>query len=459
MWTQVCAMPLLRQDGLLYAIAAAYALGTLAVATSADYRAWGEMAGIAYLLAALVCLGLGAFPRLRRPTTAVRRARGAVALSLVIGAVVIPLVAELFWRAEARPGANAQPEVAVIERAGDRVAANRSPYLAVPRDTGISPSTDARSVDATSYFPYLPGMVPFGLLNATGLPRELGDARVSLVAFSFLVFALALFVAGRGASRRLRLLQVFVLLPSGALPMVTGGDDLPVLALLLLGVALAQRRRPGLAGVAFGVAATLKLTAWPPLALMALAARDRNGRPAPWRYLGAAVLVLVPSLVAGVASGPGAFFENVVRFPLGLAHVKSPAASPLLGEVLTTVFPGDRRIVTAVLGCAGLVLVLGYLVRHTPHTPAEVCRATAFVLFAATVLAPATRFGYLIYPVNFVVWGYFFDGLAAEAVEGQSRSSRSMRRRVTELAEDGLTPPSAELIEPLSGVTPSSISH
>ncbi len=241
--------------------------------------------------------------------------------------------------------------------------------------------------------------------------------------------------------------------------MVTGGDDLPVLALLLLGVALAARRRPGLAGLVFGLAGTLKLTAWPPLVLMALAVRDKDGRPAPWRYLGAASLVLVPSLLAGIASGPGAFFENVVRFPLGLAHVKSPAASPLFGEVLTTLFPGDRRAVTGLLGLVGLGLVAIYLARRCPRSPAEVCRATALILFLATVLAPATRFGYLIYPVNFVVWGYFLDGLSPVGLGAQSRSSRSMRRSVSELAAVGLAPPSAELIAPLSEVTPSSISQ
>ena len=194
--------------------------------------------------------------------------------------------------------------------------------------------------------------------------------------------------------------------------MVTGGDDLPVLALLLLGVVLAERRRPSLAGVAFGLAATLKLTAWPALVLMTFAVRDKDGRPAPWRY--ASGRRSSPSCRRSSPawrSGPEAFFENVVSFPLGLAHVKSPAASPLLGEVLTTVFPGDRRVVTAVLGFTGLVLVVAYLARHTPRTPAEVCAATAFVLFAATVLAPATRFGYLIYPANFVVWAYVLDGL------------------------------------------------
>ncbi len=38
----------------------------------------------------------------------------------------------------------------------------------------------------------------------------------------------------------------------------------------------------------------------------------------------------------GFLTSPAAFVENVIRFPLGLTSVKSPAASPLLGQVLVT---------------------------------------------------------------------------------------------------------------------------
>ena len=88
------------------------------------------MAGISRtaIAAMIVCLGGSAGVPDWRPDRAALGAavlRGAVALFLVLGAVVVPLVVELAWRSEARPGVNAQPEVAVIERAGDRVAAHR----------------------------------------------------------------------------------------------------------------------------------------------------------------------------------------------------------------------------------------------------------------------------------------------------------------------------------------------
>ena len=65
-------------------------------------------------------------------------------------------------------------------------------------------------------------------------------------------------------------------LPTGALPMVTGGDDLPVLALLFLGLVLAAKRRPALAGLVLGLSGTLKFTSWPVILLACFAVRDRD---------------------------------------------------------------------------------------------------------------------------------------------------------------------------------------
>jgi hypothetical protein len=453
-WQRLCALPVLVQDAVIYAASLGFAIATVELSQEGDYRDWGRMAAIAYAVALFCCLAVEVYRQHGASAAFVRGTRRVVVALLVIGAVIVPLVAELTWRADAHPGQNAQPEVAVIERAGDRVAANQNPYLAHPLNDGIPPVSDSHAVDEASYFPYLPGMIPFGLLNAAHLPPEFTDARVSLVTFTLLITAIGLAVAGAGFARGARVLQFLVVLPFGALPMVTGGDDLPVLALLFLGLVLADRRRPVLAGLIVGLAGTLKFTAWPLLILLAFAARDREGRPARGRYACAALVALVPSLIAGMALGPAAFFENAVRFPLGLAHVESPAASPLLGEVLTTIFRGDRRMVTAFLALAGLLLVGWYLIRAMPRTPSEAAKATAFILFVATVLAPATRFGYLIYPANLVVWTWFLAGLGTaserDAREVQSRSSRSMRRKTTPLVGAGVAPASAALTVPLT---------
>ena len=398
-----------------------FALVTAVVAVSADYRDWGEMAAIAYGLACVVCLVALAFSRGGQLSSVrVGQLRRLVVVGVLAGAVVAPLISELVWRAEALPGQHAQAEVAVVERAGDRLAAGANPYLNHPTTVGISPSSDAKAIDAGSYYPYLPGMVPFGLLNATSWPKELGDARVSLTVFTLAVAALALGFAAKGASvgRRGRVLQFLVILPSGALPIATGGDDMPVIALMLLGLVLAATRRPVLAGLVLGCAATLKFTAWPVLLLLILAARDRDGRPAGLRYTLSATAVFLPIVAVGAAPNPAAFFVNVVKFPLGIAKVHSPAASPLVGEVLVSIFPHDRRAITFALLGVGLVLVAYGLKRLTPRTPAQVARFTAWVLLLATVLLPATRFGYLIYPADLFVFAYLLDAVAVDRRNG-----------------------------------------
>ncbi|MHB8456359.1 MAG: glycosyltransferase 87 family protein, partial [Acidimicrobiales bacterium] len=303
-------------------------------------------------------------------------------------------------------GAQAQPEVAVIERAGDRAARLQDPYLSHPSTVGVSPSNACKSVNAHSYFPYLPGMVPFGLANASHLPRQLQDARVSLAGFTLVVVALSLLLVPASSRKRWRTFQFLVVLPTGALPMVTGGDDLPVLALLLLGLVFVQRRQPVAAGIAMGIAGTLKWTAWPLIFLAVLCVRDDGDRRAAARYSVSALLIVIPVVGAGMALGVHAFFVNVILFPLGLTKMHSPAASPLLGQVLVQLLPQYKRALTIALIGVGAGVVLTMLVRHPPRTPHGAAWFSGWSLAFATFIAPATRFGYLIYPANMLVWAY-----------------------------------------------------
>lgn len=419
----------LAQDGVLYLLAAAFALGERFVAVTADYREWGAVAAVPYLLAGAV--SLLAWRRLGREAgpAAAPRLRHGVMLATTVLVVAVPLALQVTWRADApvvatNPhSAQAQPEVAVIERAGDRFAHFEDPYLSHPTTVGVSPSNDAHSVNDTSFFPYLPGMVLFGLANASSLPAELGDARCSLAGFTLLVVVLALALAPATSRRRWRAFLFLVTLPTGALPMVTGGDDLPVLALLLLGLVLIQRRRPVLAGVVMGIAGTLKWTAWPLVLLCVLCVRDEDERPAVLRYLASLAAVVVPVVGAGAALGLHAFVENVLSFPLGLTSVRSPAASPLPGQILVQLFPAAKEELTAALVGAGGLVVLAMLVKYPPRDAYQAARFAGLALAFATVIAPATRFGYFIYPVNMLVWAYLLHdrtvrsrrALAAEA--------------------------------------------
>jgi hypothetical protein len=450
-WRRLCELPLLAQDGLIYLASAIFAALTLRYALTSDYKAWGEMAAVAYGSVGVASLAIAGYRKARQSPVFVRRVRLVFCGLLVIGVVIVPLTAELNWRAAAEPGAHAQAEVAVIERAGDRVVNHEPVYPVHPQEVGVAPSNDAHATDSSAFFPYLPGMIPFGLMNALHLPTQLTDARVALVSFSLLIAALALAAAGSAASRRSRAFQMLVVLPSGALPMVTGGDDLPVLALLFLGFVLAARRRPALAGLVLGLAGTLKFTAWPLILLMLFAVRGQDGKRAVRPYSISASVVLAPALLYGLISAPGPFLENAIRFPLGLTSLRSPAQSPLIGHALATLFPADRRAVTVLLGLFAVALLGVYLARHLPQTVSAVARTSAVVLFVATVLAPTTRFGYLIYPANLIVWSYFLQPIEEHATAGaHSSSSRSIRRSCTELVLAGSAPPpSAGVIAPL----------
>ena len=458
-------LPALYQDASLYAAAAVLAFLTSLFAVNADYWTWGWVAGVAYATGAVAAVvsyrvlnrrgGLGSSVP---PGTFV--VRKLLVVFVVIGAVLAPLALEVTWRAQGQPGAHAQAEVAVIERAGDRVAAGHSPYLPRPSEIGGPVSSDNRHADSGSYFPYLPGMAVFGLVNALPIPIGLIDARLLIVLFTLVVTGFALWLSKAPSERRLRVVQVLIALPVGALPLATGGDDLPVIALVLLGLVFAARRNPVLAGLVFGLAATLKFTAWPILLLMALAARDRSNRRASGRYLLSTLIVVVPVLALGFVPSPRAFITSVIRFPLGLTPLRSPAASPLLGQALTTFLPAERRPITIGLMIVGAIIVAIAMRKKMPRTTAEVAAFAAFSLLLATILAPATRFGYLIYPVDLAVFAYLIADLKAVPKRTrQSWSFSSMSWSDTLEPAVASPPPSAGEIEVELGSTTTSTSQ
>ena len=187
------------------------------------------------------------------------------------------------------------------------------------------------------------------------------------------VTAVALWLCPADGRRKMRTLQVIAILPTAALPLATGGDDMPIVAFLLLAMVLAQRRQPFAAGVVLGVVSAMKFTAWP------LAAAGPLRRPGPpWgaasRLMFLGMLVIAgPVVVPFALRGPWAFFDNVVLFPLGLSGVTSPAASPLPGHLLVTAFPFLHRALPLVVGLVGGALLAWHLSRRTPQTAAEVC--------------------------------------------------------------------------------------
>jgi hypothetical protein len=399
------------RDAVLYALAAAFAGLTIALAGIPLYRAWGEMAVGPYVGAALVAFGAARWQRRRQRTGVPLARRTMVVLRLVafgialIGATVAPLAMEVIWRSEGNAAAHVQPEVVVVERAGVRVASGKDPYRVIDRNGHILIHQSSEPVYEL-YYPYLPGMVIFGFSSGSKVEARLTDARLQFLVFTFAVAAFALWRLKAPAERRVRSWQVLTALPTAALPLATGGDDMPVVALMLLGLVGLQRRRPYLAGLALGAASSLKFTAWP-LAVLALwVARDRQGRKAAAWTAAGIVSVVAPVVLPFAASNASAFVDNVIRFPLGLAGVASPAASPLPGHLIVSAFPGlHHAYVIALVACGAVALGI-HLVRHPPRTAADVAVLTGVAMTAAILLAPATRVGYLLYPIDLLVWGW-----------------------------------------------------
>jgi CBS domain containing-hemolysin-like protein len=95
--------------------------------------------------------------------------------------------------------------------------------------------------------------------------------------------------------------------------------------------------------------------------------------------------------------------ENTIKFPLGLAHVTSQASSPLPGHDIAATGQVGHTIVVVLLVLAGVAVAVSLVVRP----PRSVPRAVLLLAGAMTlmfVLAPSTRFGYLIYPATLAIW-------------------------------------------------------
>ncbi|MFI6076630.1 glycosyltransferase 87 family protein [Actinoplanes sp. NPDC051343] len=255
----------LTADLFLYALSAAFALLTARTSTLLPHRAWGAIAFWAYLAATLITLAQ--FMTRRRP-------RVALTWLTWLSACLLPLVVEAVQRAGGRTD-RAQEEVLVVERMGDRLLHTGSPYLG--RDAILALPADER---LGAYSPYQPGMAVFGLPRAAFGDFWWTDARVWFA----VVTAGALIIAVRLLPRsplRVRAIQVATVFPICALTLATGGDDLPVLALCLLGLALVGVGSYGWAGVAIGAAGAMKPFAFPVIAVLVALAVARWLRPVP----------------------------------------------------------------------------------------------------------------------------------------------------------------------------------
>ena len=344
------------------------------------HRLWGLSAACAYALAALAVLAWRS-----------RETRGVdVALGVILcGAILFPLL----WMVAHGHG---EPEVGVVDTAAKTLIKEGTPYN--------SAQALANTTNPNQYNPYLPLMAAFGVPQALLGHGLLTDPRVWFGLVFLAVFACALRIAGARDSVRWALLLTAS--PIIAFELCVGGTDVPMVAFMCLGFALLWRTRGTTlvaAGLALGVASSMKATAWPALVVAFALLYNRDGSRVAWRFTAVALAVVLVIVGPFAVLRPGALVKNTILFPLGLASVKSQADSPLLGHVLAQTGVLGHTIVVILLIGSGLAIAASLVIRPPRDVPAATMRLV-IGLSAMFVLAPSTRFGYFIYPAALVLW-------------------------------------------------------
>jgi hypothetical protein len=294
------------------------------------------------------------------------------------------------------------PEVLVISRSASLLLQHGSPYLAQGQLAGW-----------LSYNPYLPVMAVFGMPKALGASGLFGDPRLWLtivsIALIWAAFAIAAPHRRCGWCRHNVMLSTIFIAASPviAFPLAVGITDPPVIALMFLTLALiAQPSNVYRAAMALGVACAMKATAWPAVPVLGVMLATRDAAKAAWRFIGvtAAVTIILSVAFAPTAlSDPYAFMQNTVLFPLGLSKWKTPAASPLPGHLLAMTGMAGHWAAVGLLLAAGLGFATSLIVRPPADARAAAWRI-ALGLAVMFTLAPATRWGYFVYPIGLVGW-------------------------------------------------------
>jgi Glycosyltransferase family 87 len=384
---------------LTYGAFSVFGLAVVVVSTQSPHRLWGACAVAAYGCAALVSL------------TPLRRRRELALVIAVAGALVVPLC----WLAATGRG---MPEVGVVAHSAELLVQHGRPYLSAAR----------LGANVNGYNPYLPGMTLFGLPRALAGGGVATDPRVWDGLAFVAAFAAALRTAG--GTRPVRRTAALASSPLIAFPLTVSGNDLPVLGLICLGLALAARPdlsrppsgTPVHAGVVLGATAALKATAWPALLIVGVLVLARDGRGAAARFAGSCAAVLAVVVGPTLLIQPGDLAENTIAFPLGLTRAHSPAASPLPGHLIAATGPAGHLAVIALMvaGAAGLGVLL---IARPPRTAVSAAGYLVLTLTMLFVLAPATRWGYFVYPAGIGCW-LLLSGLVAPWNSGTPRHSQ-----------------------------------
>lgn len=382
-----------RWDTFLYGASALFALLMAVVTNQPAQRQWAEMAAGPYAVAAGLAWWLGRRSAGRSPARLLVL-RYALGVAVFVSVVAVPLMLEVDWQQDCATCIHEQPEVGVIIRAASREYAHQPLY----RLAGS---------DFEKYFPYQPAMAFFGAPAAVRR-ASWTDPRIGFTAVGVVSIAAALVLLRVRGPTRLRAGQLLLASPAFALAAATGGDDLPVIGLMLLALACFHNRKAVASGLAFGAAAMLKLTAWPlgPLLLVA-AYSQRWSRRRTIAAMVAAGVLMFGSFYFSKPGSSAAVLDNLLLFPLGLSPAHSPAASPLPGEILATQFGLlGHRIALACLAVAEAAICLRVWRGRRYRSTSDIASWLAAGMFVAIMFSSASRFGYLIYPADLAVFAF-----------------------------------------------------
>ena len=368
-----------RENVVAYYLAfAGFAVAVLATTGEPGQRIWAAWAAGGYALAAM--------------TAGLLRSRGFEA-ALVI-ALTGALAAPLAWQAEFGRTTSevGEDSLKVVTRSAVLLLQHGTPYL--PADQ-IS--------HAQAYNPYEPAMAIFGLPAALGLRGAAGNPRLWMGITAAAVLAAGFRLAKPGSEVRSTAFALSS--PVLALPLMQGLTDLPVLALLILTLAgtsgcVRDRRAELAAAIALGAACAMKATAWPALPVIVVMLAVRDGAKAATRFAvtaGVTMTALVAATAPASVTAPGALFLNTVLFPLGMTRYQTDADSPLPGHLLAATGPAGHWTAIGLLCAVSLALGASLVVRPPADTRAA-ARRIAVSLAMLFTLAPASRWGYFVYP-------------------------------------------------------------
>jgi len=369
-----------------YGVFAAYA-AIAAISTQGHDRVWALWALLGYAVAAVLLW----------------RGRGWAAALLV--SVALALAVPLVWLSARTPLTDG---MVVIGRSAQLLLSHGSPYL---------PPQQLSSW--LSYNPYLPVMALFGLPRAAGLTGLAGNPGVWLALATVALLAAAFWVMVQHRCgqcppkcpecRRevLRCTAFAVASPVIALNLAVITTDPPVLALMLLSLALAARPSGALrAGLVLGVACALKNTAWLAIPVITVMFWSRDGARTAGRFAASSVVaagLLIAATAPAALIRPAAMIQNTVLFPLGLTRHKTPAQSLLPGHLLAATGSGGHLLSVALL-LAAAVAVLASLIVRPPRDVRAATLRLAIGLALIFTLGPNDRFGYFVYPLGLLGW-------------------------------------------------------